>query len=159
MCWLIITIMDNEKYPMNWNVYVCFWVMFLLQTQKSHLKPSMLWRRINTLYVKVKIFCYSSVTKHEECMIPPVAIDSIQDCDSASSSSFLSKASWVSLPLALGLQEIARSLSSCTFEYTWIIKACASLSVSKSNWNFKLSLTWLVGKFWHYLATEKLGQW
>lgn len=74
-------------------------------------------------------------------MSPPVATESIQDCDPASSSSFLSKASQVSLSLASGLQEIARSVSLCTFEYTWIIEAYASLSVSKSNWNFKLSLT------------------
>lgn len=79
-------------------------------------------------------------------MSPPVAIDSIQDCDPASSSFFLNKSSQVSLPLVPGLQEIASSVPSCTFEYTWIIKAYASLSVSKSNWNFKLSLTALVGK-------------
>lgn len=73
-------------------------------------------------------------------MSPPV-IDSIQDSDLASSSSFLSKASQVSFHLSPGVQEIVRSVSSCTFEYTWIIKAYASLYVSKSNWNFKLSLT------------------
>lgn len=49
--------------------------------------------------------------------------------------------SCVSLPLTPGLQEILRSVFSCTFGCTWINKAYPTLSVCKKCLNFELSLT------------------